>query len=104
MMDMKDNKELAKRIPRDPAAAYWGKGWRGWNDFLGIDPNTPEGRENIERDKRDEARLGKPFYAEALTPEDAMEMLLNMGGVFEVLYEDSADRCPAGQERAKQRP
>jgi hypothetical protein len=44
------------KIPSDPPAAY-ASDWKGWNDFLGVDPNTPEGRENIEQDKRDEARL-----------------------------------------------
>ena len=46
----------------------------------------------------------QPYYSEALTPEDAMEMLLNMGGVFEVLYGDSDARYSAGQERTEQRP
>jgi hypothetical protein len=45
----------------------------------------------------------QPYYAEALTPEDAMEMLLNMGGVFEVLYGDLAAQCSVEHERAEQR-
>jgi hypothetical protein len=42
----------------------------------------------------------QPYYAEQLRPEDAMEMLLNMGGIFELLYGDSG-ASSVGQERAE---
>src|SRR4051812_20372140 len=48
------------RIPKDLPAVYRDK-WKGWNDFLGIDPSTSEGLHNIEQDKRDQARLRKTF-------------------------------------------
>lgn len=44
------------QMPHDPPAAY-AKGWKGWNDFLGVDPNSPEGIANAQQDQRDKERL-----------------------------------------------
>ena len=45
-------------LPDDPPSAY-GEKWKGWNDFLGVDPDLPEGQKNIEQDQRDKERLAK---------------------------------------------
>lgn len=33
-----DKIRLPKRMPSNPEVAYAGKGWKGWDDFLGVKP------------------------------------------------------------------
>lgn len=48
---------VAATGPMGDPPTYFGEKWRGWNHFLLVDPNTPEGLLNIEKDKMDEVRL-----------------------------------------------
>ena len=35
-------------------------------------------------------RVWQPYYGTPLTPEDALEMIMNVGQLFDVLYEDKS--------------
>jgi hypothetical protein len=45
-------------IPSHPEEIYR-RQWKGWNNFLGVHPNTPEKRKNAQRDEEDDIRLAE---------------------------------------------
>ena len=52
LVKSKENEDTATWVPHHPEYVFRKtKNWKGWNDFLGINPETEEGKRHIESDK-----------------------------------------------------